>query len=360
MRATRFLALGISVALLAAGCAANEGGSNSNSQSPTASQLNGTIQGVGASSLKAAQDAWTANFQTAHSAVTINYSPDGSGAGITAITNGGANFAGSDEALTGDKIGVGLFKSCADDSSVLNLPVYVSPIAIIFNIAGVTELILDADTLAGIFAGTITQWNDAAITALNPGVNLPNAAINPVHRSDKSGTTQNFTETLSQTAPGVWTHQPSGEWPLQTGEAAKGTSGVVGAVKSGANTIGYADESQIQGATSVTFLNKAGEKVKPSAEASAKIVDASPKANPGENDWALKLDRTAAGYPFVLVSYFIVCEKYNDANTAELVRSYVGYVASKEGQAEAAKAAGSAPLSTKLQEAVAKSVSSIK
>lgn len=360
MRATKYLALGISVAVLATGCAANEGGNTSNSQAPSANQLSGTLQGVGASSVKAAQDAWTAKFQTTNPAVTINYSPDGSGAGITAITNGGTNFAASDEALTGDKIGAGLFQSCTTDSSVMNLPVYVSPIAIIFNVPGVDELTLDADTLAGIFAGTITKWNDAAITALNPGAALPDAAINPVHRSDKSGTTQNFTETLSQTAPNVWTHKPSGEWPIQTGEAAKGTSGVVGAVNSGENTIGYADESQIQGASTVTFLTKSGDAVKPNAEAANKIVDASPKANTGENDWALKLDRTAAGYPFILVSYFIVCEQYADANTAELVRSYVGYVASAEGQAEAATAAGSAPLSTKLQEAVAKSVSSIK
>ena len=95
--------------------------------------------------------------------------------------------------------------------------------------------------------GKITTWNDPAIAADNPGVNLPATAIAPVHRGDKSGTTQNFTDYLSGAAKADWPSPVADTWPIQGGEAAQGTSGVIGAVKGGQGTIGYADESQAKG-----------------------------------------------------------------------------------------------------------------
>jgi phosphate transport system substrate-binding protein len=156
--------------------------------------------------MKAAQEKWVAEFQTANSGVTINYKPDGSGAGREAFAGGGADFAGSDRAFKDEELGAGKFAGCAADSSALNLPVYISPIAIVFNVDGVTELTLDAKTVAGIFTGKITKWNDAAIAATNSGVNLPDAGITAVHRADGSGTTNNFTDTLSKLAGDVWTY----------------------------------------------------------------------------------------------------------------------------------------------------------
>ena len=113
----------------------------------------------------------------------------------------------------------------------------MSPIAVVFNIEGVDTLNLDAATIAGIFAGTITNWNDPAIAALNSDATLPDLAITPVHRSDDSGTTENFTDYLFATAPDVWTSEPDGVWPLQSGEAAQGTSGVISAVQGGQGTV---------------------------------------------------------------------------------------------------------------------------
>ena len=148
-------------------------------------------------------------------------------------------------------MGAGKFASCAADSSALNLPVYISPIAVIFNVEGVDDLTLEPDTVAGIFAGKITKWNDPAIAADNPNAKLPDANITAVHRADDSGTTNNFTDTLNKLAPSVWTEAAADTWPAAFGgEAATGTSGVVNAVKNGKDTIGYADASAGQGGRS--------------------------------------------------------------------------------------------------------------
>lgn len=359
-------ALTAAFALAVSGCAANETTTPPGGQGTTGAatkQLQGQLQGTGASSMQAAQEAWVAKFKEQQPGVNVNYAPEGSGAGRTAFINGGSGFAGSDRALKDDEMGAGKFAKCTPESNALNLPVYISPIAIIFNLEGVTDLKLDAATTAGIFKGEIKNWNDPKIAALNAGVTFPDQPITPVHRSDNSGTTENFTDTLAKAAPEVWTEKASGDWPgAFGGEAAKGTSGVVAAVKNGKGTIGYADESQTKGMNTAQYAQAAGgEFVGPTAEAAAKVVEASPKVDGrGENDQALNLDRTAAGYPFVLVAYAIVCEDYKDDNEAALVKSYIGYIASEKGQKDAEESAGSAPLSSALAAKVKTSVDSIK
>ena len=134
-------------------------------------------------------------------------------------------------------------KRC-EPGELIEIPAYISPIAIIYNLAGVEELQLDPETLAKIFNQEITNWNDPAIAKDNPGVELPDTRITPVNRSDESGTTENFTDYLSEVVPSVWTHEVSGDWPVKGGEAAYGTSGVVEAVGAGEGAIGYADASQ--------------------------------------------------------------------------------------------------------------------
>ena len=225
--------------------------------------------------MSAAQQKWIADYQSAHPGVTINYSPDGSGAGREAFTSGAVQYAGSDRPFKDEEMGAGKFAKCTAESNALNLPVYVSPIAVIFNVQGVDSLKLDPDTVAGIFAGTITKWNDAKIAATNPDAKLPDAAITAVHRSDDSGTTNNFTDYLNQAAPSVWTEAASDTFPAAFGgESAKGTSAVVDAVTSGKNTIGYADASAA-GQLGHAQLKVGNAWLSPTAEAAAKIVDAS-------------------------------------------------------------------------------------
>jgi phosphate transport system substrate-binding protein len=226
----------------------------------------------------------------------------------------------------------------------------------------VDTLNLDAATIAGIFAGSITQWNDPAIVALNPDATLPDLAITPVHRSDDSGTTENFTDYLGAAAPDVWTYEADGVWPFEGGEAAQGTSGVVDAVTNGTGTVGYADASRA-GDLGTVAVQVGDEFVEFSPEAAAASVDASPEVEGrSEGDIAIEIDRTseeAGVYPIVLVSYIIGCQQYADTENVELVKSYFSYMASPEGQDVAAEAAGSAPISDTLREQVTAAIDSI-
>ncbi len=351
-------ALVTAAALAFTGCATNEAGSAGTGTTSGAQ----TLTGVGASSQKAAQEKWVADFQSKNSSITVNYSPDGSGAGRSAFIAGAAAFAGSDRPLKDEEMGAGKFAGCAADSNALNLPVYISPIAVIYNLEGVTDLALDPATVAGIFAGKITKWNDPAIVATNPGAKLPDTAITAVHRSDDSGTTNNFTDTLNKLAPDVWTEKASDTFPAAFGgEAANGTSGVVQAVTGGTGTIGYADASAA-GKLGKASIVVNGKPLQPTAEAAAAILDHSKTvAGRDANDLAYSLDRTSEGvYPAVLVSYAIVCQTYKDPAVGALVKNYVGYLASADGQKAAADAAGSAPLSADLQAKVKTALDSVK
>lgn len=359
-RIARITAIGAVAALALAGCAANENSTPAGSEKPSSGPaLSGNLVGGGATSQEVAIAAWTKAFQTANGDVTVDYDPQGSGAGRDSFAAGAYNFAGSDRAFKTDELSSMEFKGCEADSPIVEIPAYISPIAVIFNLDGVDKLDLDADTLAGIFAGTITKWNDEKIAATNPDVTLPDLAINPVHRADKSGTTGNFTDYLSAAAGSVWTHGSVEEWPIQSGEAAQGTSGVVQAVEGGKGTIGYADASRAGKLGTVSV--KVGDEFVPySPEAAAAIVDHSPlEEREGKADLAVKLDRTsteAGVYPIVLVSYLIGCEKYADPAKAALVKGFFTEAISAEGQKAAAEAAGSAPISdtirTKAQAAI--------
>ncbi|MDQ3886250.1 MAG: phosphate ABC transporter substrate-binding protein PstS [Actinomycetota bacterium] len=322
-------------------------------------RLSGSIAGAGASSQAAAMEAWIAGFTNQHPDVTINYDPIGSGGGREQFINGGTVFAGTDAALDEQELATAQ-KRCGGD--VVEIPLYISPIAIIYNLEGVDQLQLSPVTIAGIFAQQITSWNDPAIAADNPGVTLPNLPITPVNRSDESGTTENFTDYLSATAPRVWTFEVSGNWPIPGGEAAQGTSGVVGAVGAGNGTIGYADASQV-GDLGVVSVGVGGEFVQPTPEAAAAVLGASERVEGGGQyvfAYDLARDTTASGtYPIVLVSYEVACANYEDQQIGDLVGAFLNYTASQEGQQAAAEAAGSAPISDSLREQIRPAIDAI-
>ncbi len=366
MKISRFAQLGAVAAVAAlalAGCAANEGTAPSGGDTGApAAELSGNLVGGGASSQEVAVQTWTAGLQGANPDLTIDYDPAGSGTGRESFQAGAFQFAGSDRAFKTDEIEAGPFDACVEGSDIVELPTYISPIAVVFNLDGVDSLNLDAATVAGIFAGEITEWNDPAIVALNEDVDLPASAITPVHRSDDSGTTENFTDYLFQAAPDVWTSEPDGVWPLEGGEAAQGTSGVISAVEGGQGTIGYADASRA-GDLGTVAIQVGEEFVAYSPEAAAAVVDASPEEEGrAATDIAIAIDRTtteAGVYPIVLVSYMVGCADYEDDATAELVKGFFSYVASAEGQDAAAEAAGSAPISDTLREQVNAAIEAI-
>jgi len=347
-------------ALALAGCATNEVGSTAPSSAPSeaSSSLSGTIAGAGASSQGAAQESWIAAFQTANEAVTISYDPSGSGAGREAFIGGGVAFAGTDSALSDEEIAGG-FAGCVDDSFI-QVPAFIDPIAVVFNIDGIDELNLDAATLAGIFKGDITSWDDPAITGQNPGATLT-GAITAVHRSDDSGTTKNFADYLFQNAGDIWTEKPADPFPYATGTGAQGTSGVIEAVGTAAGSIGYAAASRA-GDLGIAKIKVGDEYVGFSNAAAAAVVDGSPAAdNATATNLAIKLNRTTtnpAEYPLVLVSYLLACGEYADASIAPVAKAYLQFVTSTEGQ-EVAAETGAAPLSASQITAVQSVVATI-
>ena len=336
--------------------ACGAGNEDSPSDNGSSDSVSGTLNGAGASSQEAAVAAWKAKFQSANPDATVNYDPSGSGAGREQLIAGGVQFAGSDSYLDDDEL-TKLKDKCASD--VVEVPTYVSPIAVIFNLEGVKDLNLSPATVGGIFEGKITTWDDDAIKADNPDADLPSTKITPVHRSDDSGTTKNFTDYLDQASGGAWTGGAVETWPVKGGEAAEGTSGVVQAVTNGKGTIGYADESQA-GDLSKAAIKVGDDFVAPTTEAASKVLDsATPVEGRDATDLAVDVDRksTEAGvYPVVLVSYQIACQTYSDEKVAALVKSWLTYVTSSEGQTASNETAGNAPLpadfSTKVKAAV--------
>ena len=362
----RVAAVGLTAAgaLLLAGCgAANEtaapAGGGTGTGGSSAPTVAGTIAGAGASSQQAAQEAWIAGFTAVNPDANITYDPSGSGAGRTQFLGGGVAFAGSDAALKDEELAQAKTRCNGD---VVEVPAYVSPIAIIYNLQGVTDLKLAPATVAQIFDKKITKWNDPAIAADNPGAALPDLAITPVNRSDKSGTTQNFADYLKTAAPQAWSYDVSDTWPVQGGEAAQGTSGVVGAVKAGNGAIGYADESQARDLGHIQV--KVGDSyVGPTPEAAAAVLESSTRIE-GQGDsvfaYELARDTTESGtYPVVLVSYLMACSKYPDTATADVVKSYLSYVVSADGQKVAADTAGAAPLSDSLRNQITPAIGAI-
>jgi phosphate transport system substrate-binding protein len=351
--------LALSISLTACGGGNSEDdstGSGSDSSAAPAdggdyADLSGDLAIGGASSQESAQNAWIVGFGDVAPGVTVSYDPIGSGGGRENFISGGFPMAGSDSYLTDDE---GELSAATETCGAepIEIPNYVSPIAIIFNVEGVDTLNLAPATLAGIFAGTITKWNDPAIVEDNPDAELPDANITPVHRSDESGTSENFTDYLDAVAGDVWTYGAVETWPTEAGgEGGKSTSGVVQVVTDAANTIGYADASQAGGLGQAN-IKVGNEYVAPSPQAAAKILEVSPAVDDSSDvNMAVDLDhetQESGVYPIVLTSYLLACQTYDDEATAANVKGYISYILSSDGQEIGSSEAGSAPLSSAI------------
>jgi phosphate transport system substrate-binding protein len=354
------LAMAAALAFGTAACGdANSGSDSSNAASDSGGSVSGNLAGAGSSAQDAAMQSWIAGLQSSSPDATVSYDPVGSGGGREQFVSKGVDFAGSDSALADDEL-KGAQDRCGGPDNLVEIPVYVSPIALVYNVPGVDRLQLSPETAAKIFKQEINNWNDPAIAADNPGAKLPDLRISPVNRSDESGTTQNFTDWMSQAAPKVWTYPPDSNWPVKGGEAAEGTSGVIDAVKNGKGTIGYADDSQA-GELGIAKIKVGSEYVAPSADAAAAVLDKSKEStDAGKYVFTFKLDRTVTGtYPVTLVSYQIACTKYDSADKGKLVQALYKYIISPEGQDAAAKNAGSAPISDQLRQQIQPAVEAI-
>lgn len=359
---------GIAMLASLAACGDNTSSSTNNASggdNASAEKISGQFSGAGASSQQAAVEAWIAGYEANNSDAKVAYNPSGSGAGVSTFLTGATAWAGSDKALADDEVEQS--KAVCASGTAFDVPVYISPIAIVFNLKGISDagkhINLDAETAAKIFDGKITKWNDPAIADQNKDLDLPDTDITVVHRSDKSGTTQNFVSYFKDVAPDAWTYDLSENWPNEVGQGAKGTSGVINTVKQADGTIGYADFSQV-GDLGTAAIKVGSKYSEISAEAGSKVIadsqlDDSAK---GENRVVVKINHATeseGAYPIVLVSYDIACPAYKDANTAKFVKSWLTYVTSDEGQQTASSAAGSAPLPSSLTDKINASIEAI-
>jgi phosphate transport system substrate-binding protein len=366
-------------ALILAGCSTSDSGSGSTSSasaSPTAatvtgpkvdSSLTGTITAGGSSAQANAETAWTAAFQgTQAKGVTVNYDKSqGSGGGVTNWLNGSYDFAGSDAALNPTQLASA--QTLCAGGAPLDIPAYLSGVAIIFHVSGVTSLNLSSATIAKIFTLQIKTWDDAAIKADNPSATLPSTPITVVTRSDGSGTTANFTKYMHDTQPSIFTQTVGTAWPVAGTSGQQGGSGVVNAVAGGDGTVGYADQSSL-GTATVTQASVSGtgkDFVKYTAEGATEAFDtAATVSAQGSGDMTEVIDYSKitgkTGYPIPLLSYVITCTVHKDATQGKLTQAYLGYVLSTQGQAVGAKNAGAAPLPTSVLQTAQKSIALIK
>lgn len=320
------------LALTLAGC--SDSGPDAGTDGGAAgSGISGSIKASGSSAQKNAMAEWINAFQIANPDVTIDYQANGSGAGIQDFINNQTAFAGSDSALKPEE------KTAADarctGGEAVNIPMVGGAIAIAYNVDGVDSLTLTPEVIAGIFDSTITKWNDPKIADLNASVALPDAPIAQFHRSDESGTTANFTDYLAATAPDVWTYELGKAWSAPGGQGSKGSDGVASSLTSTANSIGYVELSFVlDGDLKAAMVDNGGGAVEATSANAAAAISAATVVGEG-SDLALELDPTiaqAGAYPIVLVTYEITCTAGLPADDAAVVKPFLQYASSAEGQ----------------------------
>jgi phosphate transport system substrate-binding protein len=302
----------------------------------------GTLLASGSSAQANAMEVWVNTYQANCEGSQINYKATGSGAGIQEFLQGTTAFGGSDSLLSRSEVAESRSVCRGEGGSqgrAIHLPMVAGPIAIGYNLPGVRDLVLDAATAARIFDSEITRWNDPAIAALNPGADLPDLAITPFHRSDGSGTTDNFTSYLHAAAPDAWPYEPDKSWRGHGGQSADGSSGLVGMVQQNEGAIAYFELSYAhQNAIATARIDTGARQpvaasVENSSNAVAQADVTGPRGTPG--DLGLDLDYTTreeGAYPIVLVTYEIVCDRGNEPDTLPLTRAFLRYTASAEGQ----------------------------
>jgi phosphate transport system substrate-binding protein len=337
------------VALLAA-CSSSSSSSTSSTgatsapaSTSSAAAASGTLNGSGSTLQLTFQQAAIAAFKSTSPSITVNYSGVGSGTGRANLYANTVNFAGSDSSIPSSeqsKVPAG--------ATVLYYPILIGPIAVTYNLPGISNLKLDGPVLANIFSGKITTWNDPAIKALNSGANLPNTPITLAVRSDSSGTTQNFSLFLKEAGGSAWALGSSStiKWP-STAHAASGNGGVATVVKSTVGAIGYNDYATAKASnlSTASIKNKDGNYVAPSTAAASAAADSATVASDltFHAVWA----PGAQSYPITAQSWVLVYEKQPNANDVAMLKAYIGYLLSSQGQALLAPL-GYAPLPSSL------------
>ena len=343
MRSTKTWTAVLLSALLALGVAAC--GSSS-----TSSGSGGTISGAGSTFAQPIISQWGSELKT-KDGLTVNYNAIGSGGGVSQFEANTVDFADSDAAMEDAEI-----KVAEKNGTPVHVPIVFGAVTVSYNLPGVKSgLKLNGGTIAEIYLGKITTWNDPAIAKLNPGLKLPSTAITVVHRSDSSGTTNQFTQFLSDYSPQWKSQLGAGDtvkWPVGTG--ANGNEGVAGSVKQTEGAIGYVELAYAlqNNFTTADVQNKAGQFVSPTLD-STTAAGEGVKFPPDLRFSAINASSSPRAYPIASATFVLVyedlCKAGKSEETAKSVVTFLNYGLG-EGQ-QAAKKLDYAPLPPPLLKA---------
>jgi phosphate transport system substrate-binding protein len=311
------------VTAFAAACSPGTGtGASRHGMVSAAPFLTGALTGSGSTFQLAFEVQAIARFRSVQPGITVDYVGSGSGQGRTDLASGVDDYAGSDTApIPASEL------ASFTGRTVLYFPVIIGPITVSYNLPGISNLRLSGPVIAGMFQGDITKWNDPAIAADNPGIRLPDTAITIVHRTDSSGTTQNFTQFLVDAAPQVWKLGTNSviNWPASSHGAA-GSAGVASIVKKTPGAVGYVDlaDAKAAGLIYASIRNRAGRYIVPSptsASAAASQVVVRPDLT-FSAIWAPGV----GSYPITYQSWALVYARQPTATDAKLLLAWLGYL----------------------------------
>jgi phosphate transport system substrate-binding protein len=286
------------------------------------------LNGAGATFPNPIYQKWFSEYSAAHPGVTINYQSLGSGAGIRQVIAGTVDFGATDGPMTDEQLSQAPTK-------ILHIPTVLGAVVPAYNIPGVNqELKFTPELLANIFLGKISNWNDAQIAKVNPGVKFPNQEIVVVHRSDGSGTTYVFTDYLSKVSPD-WASQvgknTSVKWPVGLG--GKGNEGVAGTIRQIQGSIGYVELIYaVQNKIPYGVVrNKSGNFMKASLESTTAAAAAAAKNMPADYRVSITNPDGKDAYPIATFTWLLIPQKSKDASKGKVLHDFLVWML-KEGQ----------------------------
>ncbi len=333
--------LGVTAVLLSA-CSSSSSSSPTTTTTPSVSLSSlekwpttaVSLQETGSSLLYPLFNLWEEQIHTDHSNVTITTASTGSGTGVSDASNGTVNIGASDAYLSPGQV--------AAAPGIENIPLAISGQEINYNVPGISatsHLKLDGSVLAQIYQGTITNWNDPKIAALNPGVTLPNLTIIPIHRSDSSGDTFLFSSFLSDSDPTGWTIAPGTtiSWPNVAGEVtAQGNGGMVQACQKNPGCVAYIGISYQTEATGAglgyaALQNKSGNYELPTQATFSDEAAGFTSSTPASGTISMIYGSATDGYPIVNFEYGIVLSKQSSSTTAQAIRAVLAWAIDPNG-----------------------------
>ena len=304
------------------------------------------LTGAGSTFINPAMSRWVADFQKSEPNVQINYQSIGSGGGIEQLKQGTVDFAASDAALSDEQL--------KTMPPLVQMPESAGPVCITYNLPSLKEpLQLSPETLAGIFLGTIKNWQDRTIAKDNPGITLPKADIVVAHRTESSGTTSIFTTYLDEISP-EW-HKKIGKglavsWPV--GMGGKGSEAVTGLVKQSVGGIGYVELTYASqnNLPTARIKNNAGKWIPPTAESAAAAVAAFDKDLEKDVRTPVVAPPASAAdaYPITGLTFLFIPRQPKDPSKGQELQKFVQYVITS-GQSSASQL-HYAPLPPSLQQ----------